>query len=167
MGEIIKKQDKRREFIDTLLYLREHDERVFLIVPDVGFLYIEQFIEKYPQSFLNTGVTEQSTTILAATMAISGFKVFLYSMIPFVLFRPAEQVRNAIVFHNASVVLLGVKGGESYRFLGRGHNLLHDKEDFNFCDNIGLKWSNPQTNEDVRKEIIASYLNRGPRYIRL
>ena len=88
-------------------------------------------------------------------------------MINFVLFRPGEFIRNAIVFHKAPVVLLGVKGGLSYRFLGTGHNLLHEKEDFNFCDNIGLDWFCPKDDEAVKLSIMTAYANNKPCYIRL
>lgn len=165
MGEIIKQQDKRREFVDTLNELAEKDNKIIVIIPDVGFLYLDDPNNKF--KVLNLGVTEASSTIIAAALALSGFKVYLYSMINFVLFRNAEMVRNAIVCHRAPVTILGVKGSDSYKFLGFSHNLLHAKEDFNFCDNIGLTWFNPQSNEDVRRILLASYPNNEPIYIRL
>lgn len=165
MPEIIKKQDSRREFVDTLNELAEKDDKIIVIIPDVGFNYLDLPDNKF--KVLNLGVTEQSATMIASALALSGFKVFFYSMINFVLFRNAEMVRNGIVCHNAPVTLLGVKGSSSYKFLGFSHNLLHDKEDFNFCDNIGLKWHNPQSNEEVRKAVLESYQSNKPSYIRL
>lgn len=167
MAEITKKQDSRRTFIDTLIELAEKDDKVVLIVPDVGFNYIEEFQKRFPTRFFNFGVTEQSTVLIASGLALSGFKPYVYSMINFVLFRPAEMVRNGIVCHKANVKLLGVKGSSSYRFLGFSHNLLHDREDLNFCDNIGLARHTPQTNEEVRETIVTTYYSNNPAYIRL
>lgn len=167
MGEIIKQQDKRREFIDTLIELAERDERVVLIIPDVGFLYVEEFQKRFPDRFFNFGVTEASCIMIATGMAKAGLRPFVYSMINFVLFRPGEMVRNGIVCHNVPVVLLGVKGSESYKFLGFSHNLLHDREDFAFCENIGLEWKNPQSNEEVRRAVLDAYESKRPIYIRL
>lgn len=167
MGEIIQKQDHRREFIDVLTELAEKDPRVILIIPDVGFNYTEEFAKKFPNQYLNTGVTEQSAILIATAMGLDGWRPFVYSMINFVLFRPAEMVRDGVVVHKSPVTLLGVKGGASYKFLGPGHNLLHEKEDFNFCDNIGLKWSNPQSNEEVREAVLDAYNKGEARYIRL
>lgn len=167
MAEIIKIQDKRREFIDTLIELAEKDERIILIIPDVGFNYCEKFQEKFPNRFFNLGVTEQSCIMIATGMAKEGLRPYVYSMINFVLFRPAEMVRNGLVGHDAPVTLLGVKGSSSYKFLGFSHNLLHETEDFAFCDNIGLAWKNPQTNEEVRQAILDGYANDKPLYIRL
>lgn len=167
MGEITKKQDTRRAFIDKLIQLAEKDERVVLIVPDVGFNYIEEFQKRFPKRYFNFGVTEQSTLLIASALALDGWRPFVYTMINFSLFRPGEMVRNGIVCHKAPVILLGVKGSSSYKFLGFSHNLLHDKEDFNFCDNIGLKWYNPQTNAEVELALTESYELGNPSYIRL
>lgn len=160
-------QDHRREFIDTLVELAEKDPAIVLIIPDVGFHYIEKFQEKFPDRFFNFGVTEQSCIMIAVGMAKMGLKPYVYSMINFVLFRPAEMVRNGIVGHDVPVTLLGVKGSSSYKFLGFSHNLLHETEDFDFCDNIGLKCRNPQSNEEVRNAVLESYQEQKGNYIRL
>src|SRR3990167_4202397 len=161
MSEIIQHQDSRRIFIDTFCELAEQDDKLVLIVPDVGFNYIEEFQKRFPNRFFNFGVTEQSTIMIAVGLALSGFKPYVYSMINFVLFRPYEMVRNGIVKHSANVKLLGVKGSESYKFLGFSHNLSHDKEDFNACDNIGLKWHSPKL-EEVREVILKTYKEEEP-----
>lgn len=167
MPEIIKTQDHRREFIDTLIELAEKDDKIFLIIPDVGFNYVESFKARFPDRFLNTGVTEQSTILLASAMALDGWKPYVYTMINFALFRPGEMVRNGMVCHNAPVTLLGVKGSSSYKFLGFSHNLLHEEEDFEFCKNIGLKSYHPKSNEDVRETILKAYQENKPCYVRL
>lgn len=167
MAEIIKQQDTRREFIDALIELAEKDDRVVLIIPDVGFNYIEEFQNKFPERFFNFGVTEQSAMIIAAGLALSGFKPYVYSMINFVLFRPAEMVRNAVVKHNANVKIIGVKGSEKYKFLGFSHNLLHESEDIDFCKNIGLKAYAVSDPKNVKNLILETYNSASPCYIRL
>lgn len=163
MSELVKNLDSRREFVNTLNEL--NDPNIIVIIPDVGFNYLDSPDNKF--KVLNLGVTEQSATIIAAALALSGFKVFLYSMINFVLFRNAEMVRNAIVCHNAPVTILGVKGSSSYKFLGFSHNLLHEYEDIDFCKNIGLTWHTPMTNEQVKECVLSSYKSVKPSYIRL
>lgn len=165
MGEIIKKEDSRRVFVDTLNELAENDPNIIVLIPDVGFNYLDDPKNKF--RVINLGVTEASTTIIAAALALSNFSVWIYTMIPFVLFRPYEMVRNAIVNHNANVKLIGVKGSTSYRFLGFSHNLLHEEEDINVCKNIGLEYYVPQSLDEVKKVVIDSYNNKKAVYIRL
>lgn len=165
MSTIIKKLDSRRIFVNTLNELAETDDKIIVIIPDVGFNYLDDPDNKF--RVLNLGVTEQTATVIAAALALEGFKIFIYSMINFVLFRPAEMVRNMIVCHNAPVTLIGVKGSSSYKFLGFSHNMLNDKEDLNFCDNIGLAYRVPKSENEVEGSVRYSYLSKKPIYIRL
>ncbi len=161
MAEIIKQQDTRRAFVEALNEM--NDPNIIVIIPDVGFNYLDDPKNKF--KVLNLGVTEQSSMIIAAALALSGFKVYYYSMINFSLFRPAEMVRNGVVCHNAPVTIIGVKGSSSYKFLGFSHNLLHEDEDIDFCKNIGLNSCVPQSNEEVKSIILGS--GKEPLYIRL
>lgn len=159
--------DKRKIFFEELIKLAEKDEKICLIVPDVGFSFTEDFQRKFPKRYFNFGVTEQSSVVIASALALDGWKPYVYSMINFVLFRPAEMVRNGIVHHKANVKLLGVKGSEKYKFLGWSHNLSHETEDTDFCTNIGLDWSVPVTEQAVRDIISNSYESEKPIYVRL
>lgn len=159
--------DSRQVFVDTLIELAEKDDKIILITCDVGFNYLEKFRNKFPKRFYNFGVTEQSTVIIATGLALQGFKPYVYSMINFVLFRPAEMVRNAVVNHGANVKLIGVKGSKAYAFLGFSHNLMHSTEDIDFCNNIGLKGSQVTSGEYLRDHIIAQYHMDEPTYTQI
>lgn len=165
MAEIIKQQDTRRIFVETLNELAENDPNIIVVICDVGFNYLDDPKNKF--RVLNLGVTEASATIIVAALALSNFSVWIYSMIPFVLFRPAEMVRNAIIKHNANVKIVGVKGSEKYKFLGFSHNLIHEEEDINACKNIGLKYYTPKSLSEVKDVIIKSYNDKKAAYIRL
>jgi transketolase len=167
LKKIIKFMDKRKIFFEELIKLAEKDDKIVLIVPDVGFSFTEEFASKFPNRYYNFGVTEQSCMVIASALALDGWKPYVYSMINFVLFRPAEMVRNAVVHHNANVKILGVKGSEKYKFLGFSHNLAHQLEDLEFCRNIGLRANVPMTEEETRKIIKESYEEQTPTYVRL
>jgi len=161
MTEITQQQDSRRILIDTLSEI--NDPKNIIITCDVGFNYLEQDKVKV----LNLGVTEQSSTIIAATMALSGYTVWLYSMINFVTFRVHEAVRNGICLHNANVKIIGVKGSEKYKFLGFSHNLLWDNEEIEWLEKLpNIKCHTPQIDE-VKNTVLAEYERSGPAYIRL
>lgn len=166
MAEIVQVKDTRRVFIDTLIELAEKDPHIVLIVPDVGFNYIEKFAEKFPDRYFNFGTTEASTMCIAAGLALSGMRPFVYSMINFVAFRPFEMVRNLIALHNAPVVILGVKGSASYKFLGFSHNEHFDGEDIYHLKPY-LECYVPNNADSVQPALMEAYNSGKPAYIRL
>ena len=165
MSEIIQKQDSRRIFIDTLCELAENDPMILLIICDTGFNYIEKFQNRFPQQFLNLGVTEQSSVLIATAMALSGFKVYFYSMINFVAFRPFEMVRNGIHCHKANVKLIGVSGSSKYRFLGFSHNELFENE-AEYHLKPYMECYKPMI-EEIKEVIEMTYKNNKAAFIRL
>jgi transketolase len=168
MSEIIKQQDTRREFIDVLIELAEKDDKIVLIVSDVGFNYIEEFRKRFPYRFFNFGVTEQSTIIIAAGLALSGLKPYVYSMINFVVFRPYEMLRNAVCLHKANVKIIGVKGSEKYKFLGFSHNLIAENEEIKVLEHLpGFESFIAKNPKEVRPIILGTYKTNAPCYIRI
>ncbi|MDD2696907.1 MAG: hypothetical protein PHE52_01985 [Candidatus Pacebacteria bacterium] len=168
MAEIIKVKDTRREFIDTLIELAEKDNKIVLIIPDVGFNYMDDFQKRFPDRFFNFGVTEQSTMTIAAGMALSGLKPYVYSMINFVTFRPYEALRNAVCLHHANVKIIGVKGSEKYKFLGFSHNLIAENEEIKILEHLpNFMTFIAKTPEEVKNVILETYRMNSPCYIRI
>jgi len=168
MAEIIKEQDTRREFVSTLIELAEKDDRIVLIIPDVGFNYIEEFQKRFPDRFFNLGVTEQSTVTIAAGLALSGLKPYVYSMINFITFRPYEAIRNAVCLHKANVKIIGVKGSEKYKMLGFSHNLITEDEEIKILEHLpNFKSFIVEKQGEVRKVILETYDSNSPCYIRI
>lgn len=159
------KQQLRKAFIQTLNTLAEKDPRVILIIGDVGFSFLEKFIEKFPNQFLNAGIAEQNMMGMAAGLAHGGWKPYVYTMSNFILLRPLEQVRNDIDFAKANVKLFGVKGGASYKFLGHSHNLLLGEE-ISILENslINTKGYFPDTEETLTNQMLREYEVSGPAY---
>lgn len=116
----------RGAFFDTLLELAEHDERIHLLVGDLGFAVTDAFRKRFPNRFLNVGVAEQNLTGVAAGMALSGKIVFTYSIANFPILRCLEQVRNDVCYHKANVKIVAVGGGLAYGSLGPTHHAVED-----------------------------------------
>lgn len=157
----------RKPFIETFTALAEKDPKLMLIIGDVGFTYMEDFMSRFPNQFLNTGVTEQSMMGIAVGLSKAGWKPWVYSMINFVTFRPYEQVRNDICYQNANVKLIGVKGSEAYKFLGFSHN-IEEKEDVKVLEHLpNMKIHIPKDEKEAENIVFAEYIRSGPAYIRL
>lgn len=159
MAEIIQQQDSRRIFIQTLEEI--NDPKNIVVVCDVGFNYIDTSKLRY----FNFGVTEASSTIISAALGMSGYTVWLYSMINFVTFRVHEMIRNAIVMHKADVKIIGVKGSEKYKFLGFSHNLLWEDEEIEWLQKL-MPCYKPKL-EEVRDLIIKLNQEKTASYVRL
>lgn len=155
----------RKIVIQTLTKLAEKDDKIILIVGDVGFSFMEDYKAKFPKQFLNTGVLEQSMMGIAVGLAQQGFKPYVYTMKNFVILRPFEQVRNDICYGNANVKLLGVGGSEAYRFLGMSHNLYGDEEERLLKDLPNLnQYLNPQSEDQLESFLLSEYNRVGPAY---
>jgi transketolase len=116
----------RGAFFRAVTALAENDERVHLIVGDLGFGVVENFAQRFPNRFVNAGVAEQNMTGIAAGMALSGKIVFTYSIANFPILRCLEQVRNDVCYHNANVKIVAVGGGLAYGSLGSTHHATED-----------------------------------------
>jgi len=116
----------RTAFIKELFELAKQDERIVLIVGDLGFGVVTPFMEHLPKQFLNAGVAEQNMTGMAAGMALSGKIALTYSIANFPTMRCLEQVRNDVCYHNANVKVVSVGGGFTYGAMGATHHALED-----------------------------------------
>ena len=101
----------RNTFINNLVQHARTNDKIVLIVGDLGFSVVEPFAEEFPDRFINAGVAEQNMTGIAAGMASEGCHVFTYSIANFPLFRCAEQIRNDICYHKLDVNIIGVGAG--------------------------------------------------------
>lgn len=116
----------RNSFLNELFELAKKDERIVLIVGDLGFGVVTPFMEQLPRQFLNAGVAEQNMTGMAAGMALSGKIAFTYSIGNFPTMRCLEHVRNDVCYHNANVKIVTVGGGFAYGAMGATHHAIED-----------------------------------------
>ncbi len=116
----------RTAFIETLFELAKHDDRIVLIVGDLGFTVVTPFMEQLPGQFLNAGVAEQNMTTMAAGMALCGKIAFTYSIANFPTLRCLEQIRNDVCYHHANVKVVSVGGGFAYGSMGVTHHATED-----------------------------------------
>ncbi|MDC1242466.1 transketolase [Gammaproteobacteria bacterium] len=116
----------RNTFIKDLVLHARNNEKIILIVGDLGYSVVEPFAEEFPERFFNSGVAEQNMTGMAAGIASEGYHVFTYSIANFPIFRCAEQIRNDIDYHNLPVTIVSVGGGLAYGNLGYSHHGVQD-----------------------------------------
>ena len=116
----------RTAFVNELENIMDKDENTFLLTGDLGFSVFERLRERWSKQYINMGVAEQNMIGVAAGMALTGKQVFVYSIIPFIVYRPFEQIRNDVCYQNLPVRLVGVGAGFSYSDAGFTHHAIED-----------------------------------------
>ena len=116
----------RNKIIDEIYQYMKENENVYFLTGDLGFNVVEKLQESFPKRFVNVGIAEQNMIGIAAGLAMSGKKVYAYSIIPFITMRCFEQIRNDICFHDLDVTLLGAGSGLSYGILSSTHFAVED-----------------------------------------
>ena len=155
----------RTTFVSVLMEQAEYDDKIFLLTPDMGFSVFECYAKKYPMRFLNTGIAEQNTVGIAAGLALSGFKPFIYSIAPFVLMRCYEQIRLNAAYMKANIKIVGAGGGVAYGPAGATHHIIEDFAIIKVLPNIKIcAPADPVEARQIFKQCISI---ESPMYIRL
>lgn len=155
----------RNQFIHNLVSRAETDNKIVLVVGDLGYGVIEPFAERFPDRFFNSGVAEQNMMGFAAGLASEGYHVFVYSIANFPIFRCAEHIRNDVCYHNLNVTIVAVGGGLAYGNLGYSH---HAVQDYAFMRSLpNMKILSPGDPNEVSNCLEYIFNNPGPSYLRL
>lgn len=155
----------RTNFINQLIEEARHNEKIFLIVGDLGYHVIEPFAEEFPDRFLNVGIAEQNMAGVAAGLAMSGYVVYFYSIGNFPTLRCLEQIRNDIAYHNLNVRVVSVGAGYAYGSLGATHQATEDIGCLRAIPNMVV--ATPGDPLEARAITKLSTTYQGPMYIRL
>ena len=155
----------RNTFIAGLEKLAERDNRLFLMTGDLGFGVLDSFEKRFPDRFINAGISEQNMTAVAAGLALEGNAVFTYSIGNFPTMRCLEQVRNDVCYHNANVKIISVGAGLSYGQLGMSHHATEDLAIMRALPN--MKVFSPADPQEALAVLDEVYRTNGPAYVRL
>ncbi len=155
----------RNAFADEIVQLASEKKRLALLSGDIGNRLFDTYKERYADRFLNCGVAEANMVGMAAGMALSGLRPVIYTIASFLIFRPYEQIRLDIGYHNLPVVIVGVGGGLSYASNGGTH---HSMEDIAVMRAIpGMQIISAGDAWEVRAGLRAAYESGKPTYLRI
>ncbi len=155
----------RDAFVRKLGEAAAEDPSVMLLVGDLGFGVVADFGLSYPDQFLNCGVAEQSMVGLAAGLAASGRRPFVYSIANFPTLRPLEQIRNDVCYHGLGVTIVSVGAGLAYGSLGYTH---HAVEDISIMRSLpGMRVYSPADALECRAAVNEILADPSPAYLRL
>ena len=152
----------RRKFGKLINELAKKDDKIVLLVGDIGYSVFDDFRKNHAKNFFNLGICEQSIISVAAGMALEGLKPWVYTITPFLIERPFEQIKLDIDQQKVNVNLVGFA---DYPTLGPSHAELNGKDLMKLFKNI--KSFFPKNSDETESAINESYMNSGPNFISL
>lgn len=98
------------------------DGKQFIILSaDLGYSVFDNFKVQHPNQFFNSGIAENTMVGVAAGLAMTGKKVFVYSIASFISEKCFEQIREDVCYPQLPVVLMGTGAGFAYGEAGVTH----------------------------------------------
>lgn len=154
----------KQVFIETLEQLMTENKNIVTMTADMGYSVFESIQKKFPKRFFNTGITEQSSTSVAAGLALMGHEVYFYAQAPFITMRNFEQVRLDLAYNNLNVKLIGTNAGVSLNQLGVSHFAVEDVAIMRLLPNFTV--FTPGSLKEMSQCMQKAHSIKGPTYLR-
>jgi len=141
----------------------EKDDRIVLVLEDMGFPGIGWFTKNAPERIVECGIAEANAVVVASGLAAEGYIPFLNSHVFAGIGRAYNQIRQSIMVDRFNVKLLGREGawGET----GVSHNCVEGVAATRVLPNMVIV--NPADAVEAEKAVqaIADYV--GPVFLRM
>lgn len=111
----------REQFFKDLHDLMRRNWSVYFVTGDLGFGLADKIKQDYPERFFNVGAAEQAMMGVGIGLALEGKIPFVYSITPFLLFRPFEAIRNYVSHEEIPVIMVGSGRNRDYKHDGFSH----------------------------------------------
>ena len=152
----------RRKFGNVIDDLAKKDDKIVLLVGDIGYGIFDSFRKNHPKKFFNLGICEQSLIGVASGMSLDGMKPWVYTITPFLIERPFEQIKLDIDQQKANVKLVGYA---DYPNLGPTHKEIDAKKLMKLFKNIKSYF--PRSAKETIKYTNKIYQTNSPCFLSL
>lgn len=109
----------RKDIINKIIPFAKKDEKIVLLVCDMGFGVVDRYKQYYPKRVFNVGMMEQGIVGIAAGMALTGLVPIVYSIVNFLCFRALEQIRNDVLLQGLNVKFIATGVNDYFSFWAR------------------------------------------------
>ena len=153
----------RLQFPKTVKEIMDKDERVVVLLGDIGVFAFKELFTLYPQRVFNIGICEQSMVGMAAGLAMAGFIPIVHTIEPFLVDRAFEQIKIDFGYQELVGTIVGVDVTDTAPNLGYTHQcpyaISHMK------DVQGMNVFEPKSAEELDKILKDNYTKLN--YIRI
>lgn len=130
MDTKVKTITMRDALINRICQLMSERKDIFFLSADLGAPALDELRTKFKDRFINVGIAEQNLINITAGLALEGFTVYSYAIVPFLTMRDFEQIKNNISLtsqmRDINVNLIGLGAGLSYDLSGPSHHGIED-----------------------------------------
>ena len=112
-----------------LFNIMREDENIYLLMGDLGYGLFNKHRASMPDRCINVGAAEQCMLDIGVGIAQSGKIPIIYSITPFLIYRPFETIRTYIDHENIKILMVGGGRDGDYEKDGISH-LSYDDKDF-------------------------------------
>jgi len=153
----------RKQFSELLHAEMAQCERIVLITGDLGYGLWDRIRIDYSDRFYNVGSSEHLMLAAAVGMAMEGKIPVVYSITPFLLYRPYEVIRNYLNHEQIPVKLVGGGRDKDYGYLGFSHWAEDDAKAMSNFANIISNW--PAGEKELEEMFEQFIYDLKPRYL--
>lgn len=153
----------RKKLFELLLQEMRANENINFITPDMGYGFIEKIEEECCNQFFNIGASEQLAMGMGVGFAIEGKIPIVYSITPFLLYRPFEWIRIYLNHEKWPVKLIGTGRDNEYLEDGFTHWAHDDFKIMECFPNIDKYW--PENDTELEKIFIEFLYSKKPAYL--
>ena len=116
----------RKAFADTMLEVGQEDDRLVVMVGDIGHGGLQPFAKACPGRYYNIGILEPTIVSMSAGVARSGLFPVAHTIAPFLIERSLEQIKLDFCYQNIGGTLISVGSAFDYAGLGCSHHCYTD-----------------------------------------
>lgn len=157
--------DIRDAFFDQIYDIAAKDKNVIFITADADAFSLRKYKNDFPERFINVGVAEQNMVTVATGLALSGKKVFIYAIIPFITMRCYEHIKANICSMNLPITIIGAGAGLSFGNDGPTHHAIQDIAIMRILPELTIL--NPSDSNSANACAQIAYKNNSPTYVRI
>lgn len=161
----VKQLPTRDGYGEGLVLAGDHNKNVVVLCADLTESTRSlAFKQKFPDRFIQLGVSEQSMASIAAGLAMAGKVPFISSYAMFSPGRNWEQIRTTVCLNDVNVKVAGAHAGVSVGPDGATHQAIEDIAIMRPIANMRILV--PCDALETRKATLAAAGSEGPLYIR-
>lgn len=156
--------NQREQFPKTVLEIMDKNDKVVVLLGDIGMHAFRDVFTKYPDRCFNVGILEQSMVGMAAGLSMAGFLPIVHTIEPFLVERAFEQIKDDFGYQGLNGNIVGVDVSTTAPNLGYTHQCPYALDMMRNV--IGMKVFEPWTAEEFDKLFTENY-DKGLNYFRI